>query len=170
MAKGIQFITKEGFYMMEAQLKSEEIVIMYKKEVDRLSQYLPWLQSKKAEKVMDFYKDNGLEQTSLPIPVFDGTLLKFVKEAKEMELMDDNYVYVYSRFSIRNYKDEWKLIEECKIHDIYILRGILSKYVLKGFTKSRVWPEAMEYMIFLKIVSKLKELMEFWNGEKRDGR
>lgn len=156
--------------MNDAQLNSVDIVNKYKSDVVRLSQYLIWLEAKKSDKVLSIYKENDLDKTTIAVPVFDSNLLRFVKEAKNTQLMDENYVYVYSKFQIRDYKDEWKLIENCKIQDIYILKGILSKYVLKGMTKAIVWSEAVEYSIFLKVITKLKELMEFWDGEQMNGR
>lgn len=156
--------------MNDAQLNSVDIVNKYKGDIAKLSKYLNWLEAKKSDKVLSIYKENDLDKTTLSVPVFDSNLLRFVKEAKQTQLIDENYVYVYSKFRIRDYKDEWKIIEGCKIQDMYILKGILSKYVINGMTKSIVWSEAVEYSIFLKVISKLKELMEFWDGEQQNGR
>lgn len=156
--------------MNDAQLNASDIINIYRNDITKLSRYLPWLKSKKSEKLLSMYGDNDLAKVSMPVPVYDSTLLRFVKEARETKLMDSNYVYVYSKFRVKTYKEEWKLIENCSIQEIYILKGILSKYVMKGMTKANVWSDAIEYSIFLKVVSRLKSLMDFWDGDQMNGR
>lgn len=156
--------------MNDGQLNSADIIKKYKVDIIKMTQYLSWLQAKDSEKLISFYGDEDLKTTTLAVPVFDSTLLRFVREARATQLMDSNYAYVYSKFHIRDYREEWKLIENCKIHDIYILKGILSKYILKGMTKGAFWSQGIEYSIFLKVVSKLKELVEFFDGEELNGR
>lgn len=150
--------------MDKAKLSNDDIVKEYKAEIDKLIKYIPWLESKKGEDVSGFYEDEELIKNSMTVPVYDSTLLSFVKDAKKTKLIDTNYAYVYSKFRIKNYKDEWKLIESAKITDIYLLKGILSKYVLRGMIKGSVWTEAVENQIFCRVLWKLKELMEFWDG------
>ena len=47
--------------------------------------------------------------------------------------------------------------------DIQKLGDILSKYVLKGMSKSTLWTEGMEEGVYYAVVNKMKELIEFWS-------
>ena len=44
-----------------------------------------------------------------------------------------------------------------------MLKGILSKYVLEGMRKGRRWSEAVEEGIFLNVVRKMKENLDYWD-------
>lgn len=150
--------------MEQDKHSNEELVNEYRADITKLAKYIPWLEQKSGKEVSRMYTGQELELKSISFPTYDSTLLSFVKEAKNTKLMDKNYAYVYSRYRIRDYRDEWKLIETAKITDIPMLKGILSKYVLKGMTKGTVWSEAVEKQIFLRVLVKMKELVEFWDG------
>lgn len=44
-----------------------------------------------------------------------------------------------------------------------LLRGILSRYVLEGRIKGKVWNEAVQEQIFYLVLEKMKEIIEFWD-------
>jgi hypothetical protein len=90
-------------------------------------------------------------------------LLGFVKEVQRTNLLDRNYRYIYSRNRIVTQKDELRAISNSDITRMDILKGILSKYVMGGMTKGRMWTEAVQNRIFLNIVRKMKENLEFWD-------
>ena len=77
--------------------------------------------------------------------------------------MDRNYMYVYSRYRIRTLQDEIKAIDRSSIKEMDVLKAILSKYVMGGMTKGRMWSEAVENGIFLRVVSKMKANLDFWD-------
>ena len=64
---------------------------------------------------------------------------------------------------MRTLQDELRMIDRASIMDMDILKGILSKYVLGGMTKGRLWSEAVYNSIFLKVIRKMKENLEFWD-------
>lgn len=138
------------------------VVNDYRPDVDRLVRYLPWLEEKAGRIVSENFDGSGIGEHSIPFPVYDSTLLGFVKEAQQTGLIDRNYVYTYSRHKIRNVEDEFKAISQADITQMDILKGILSKYVLGGMTKGRMWTEAVQNRIFLKVVQKMKENLDFW--------
>lgn len=144
----------------------KQIIEEYKPDVIKLLRYLPWFQGKKAEEVAGYYEGNGAEKISVVVPVYDSTLLSFVKEAGQTKLMDRNYPYIYTRNSIRNHGDEIARIKAAtyKDRDFVILKGIFSKYVMGGRTKASLWREAVEYPIFYEILIKLKELVDINEG------
>ena len=137
--------------MEKTQLEKEDIayrqqvVNEYRADVEKLARYLPWLESKKGMSVQQSYSGSGIEEHSIAFPVYDGTLMNFIREAQRTKLMDRNYRYVYSRNRIR------------------ILEGILSRYVMEGMTKGRRWSEAVENGIFLNVIKKMKENLDFWD-------
>ena len=155
--------------MDKIQMENEEIayrqqvVNEYRPDVEKLARYLPWLESKVGGSVHQNYSGSGIEQNSVSFPVYDGTLMSFVKEAQRTKLMDRNYRYVYSRYRIRTMQDELQMIGRTTIREMDVLKGILSKYVMEGMTKGRVWSEGVEKGIFLKVIRQMKEHLDFWD-------
>lgn len=141
----------------------QQVVNEYRPDVEKLARYLPWLESKVGGSVHQNYSGSGIEQNSVTFPVYDSTLMSFVKEAQRTKLMDRNYRYVYSRGKIRTLQDEIRAIERTTIREMDVLKGILSKYVLGGMTKGRMWSEAVESGIFLAVIKQMKENLDFWD-------
>ena len=139
-------------------------LIDYRADVEKLSAYLPWLESKSGENVSNTYTGNGIADTSVPFPVYESTLMSFVKEAEKTGLMDTNYPYVYAELFIKTHEDEFKAIERADIKSGAILCAILSKYVLGGMTKGTLWTIAVREGIFLAVVKRMKEIVEHWDG------
>ena len=46
------------------------------------------------------------------------------------------------------------------------LAGILSHYILGGQTKARLWSDGVTYGIYFAVLTKMKALIEFWEGER----
>ncbi len=141
----------------------QQVVNEYRADVEKLARYLSWLESKKGKSVQQSYSGSGIEEHSISFPVYDGTLMNFVKEAQRTKLMDRNYRYVYSRYRIRVVEDELRAIKRADIKEMDVLKGILSKYVLEGMRKGRRWSEAVEQGIFLNVVRKMKENLDYWD-------
>ncbi len=141
----------------------QQVVNEYRADVEKLARYLPWLESKKGKSVQQSYSGSGIEEHSISFPVYDGTLMNFIREAQRTKLIDRNYRYVYSRNRIRIVEDELRAIRRADIKEMDVLKGILSKYVLEGMTKGRRWSEAVENGIFLYVVKKMKENLDFWD-------
>ncbi|MBR5596880.1 MAG: hypothetical protein IKW30_05675 [Lachnospiraceae bacterium] len=146
-------------------LSNEEIVKYYKEDAIKLFRYLNWLEKKSGQAVSSIYGGEGIADNSVPFPVYEGTLLNFVKEATNTCFMDRNYVYVYSRHGLKSAKDELRFIQKATIRDMDKLAGILSHYVLGGRTKTRLWSEGVTYGVYFALLTKMKELIEFWEGE-----
>ena len=140
-----------------------QVVQDYKPDVERLIRYLPWLEQKAGKSVSETYSGSGIGEHSITFPVYDSTLLSFVKEVQRTTLVDRNYRYIYSRHRIVTLEDELRMISRADITQMDVLKGILSKYIMGGMTKGRMWTEAVEKRIFLNIVKKMKENLEFWD-------
>ena len=149
--------------MVDEKSTREEIIQEYKADVDKLLRYIPWLESKVGVRVVNTYENSDLISGSLTVPVYESTLMSFIKEARNTKLIERNYNYAYSKYRIRNSEDEKHLIANCKLLEIDILKAILSRYIMQGMTKSRVWSEGVENRVFLLVLLKLKELLEFWD-------
>lgn len=141
----------------------QRVVKEYREQVEPLLKYIPWLQNKQGAKASSTYTGDGLSEHSVPVPVYDGTLMNFVKDVQRTKLLDRNYVYVYSRLRIRTVEDEKNLIASATLREMDVLTGILAKYVMGGMTKAALWPEAVENGIFLQLLLKMKEILEFWD-------
>ena len=99
----------------------------------------------------------------MKFPVYDGTLMNFVREASKSTLMEKNYQYVFTRNHLKTHEDERKAIQKADLKDWDLLRGILSKYVLGGRVKGTLWNEAMQEKLFYLILKRMKEIIEFWD-------
>ena len=143
-----------------SRLSREEIVICYQEDVVKLLRFLPWLQTSSGGAASNVYSGEGIGKNSIAVPVYDSTLLSFVKEVKTTDFINRNYVYTFSRYNIRTVADEQRVIDACSLHDISVLGDILSKYILKGDVKGAVWSEGVSNGIYLAIILKMKELLE----------
>lgn len=143
----------------------QQVVNTYKPDVERLIRYLPWLEEK-AEAggdVEQTFGENGIRENSIMFPVYDSTLMSFIKDVQRTGLVDRNYPYIYSQYRIRTVRDELNAISKADIKEMNVLKGILSKYILGGMTKGRLWTEAVTNRIFLNVILKMKENIEFWD-------
>jgi hypothetical protein len=145
------------------RLSREEIIVCYKDDVIKLLKYLPWLESVSGGTTSDIYSGEGIEKSSMAVPVYDSRLLAFIKETKTTDFINRNYVYTYSKYRIRTDADEKRIIEHCSLQDISVLGDILSKYVIKGDVRGAVWSEGVQNGVYLALLYKLKELMEIHN-------
>lgn len=147
---------------LESEKKSvEEQIEEYKDDVAKLSAYLPWLEKKSGQNLMSIYRPDSM--TSFSIPTYDSTLLAFIKEIENTQRVNRNYDYVYKKYRIFNEKDEVSLTHRAGLEDMDMLFAILSRYVIKGRTKGLVWKSGVENGVYLEVVRKMKELIEFWS-------
>ncbi len=144
----------------------QEVANGYRPDVERLIKYIPWLETKAGTNTASsIYAGEGIGEHSITFPVYDSTLLSLVQDARRTKLLDRNYAYVYSRNRIRTVAEEQSYIEQATIRQMDGLRGILSKYILGGMTKGTVWTEGVANGSILKVLIKMKEILEYW--EKR---
>lgn len=135
----------------------------YKKTLMPLLRYLPWLEKSAGSSVSKTYNGAEMGGQVMGFPVYDSTLLGFVREAGRTTFMDRNYRYIYTRNHIRDHEDERRLIQNAEWKDWGILCGILSKYVLGGQTKGTLWSEAVQERIFYLVIKKMCDIIEFWD-------
>ncbi|MDE6701054.1 MAG: hypothetical protein K2K10_08610 [Acetatifactor sp.] len=139
----------------------------YKAALAPLLRYLPWLEQSAGKSASRNYSGAEVGERVLSFPVYDSTLLNFVKDAKKTIFMDRNYRYIYTRNHIRNHEDERKLIQNAGLKEWGILCGILSKYVLGGQTKGTFWSEAVQEQIFYLIIKQMSEIIKYWDKKDR---
>lgn len=145
------------------KLTTGQIVSTYKADVMQLAVFLPYFEKKSGTSVMSTYVPEQAIETTMRIPTYDSTLLTFVKTAEKSCFIDRNYDYIYRKFSIRDAKDELRMIERATIHDMQIFGAILSKYIIRGRTKGSVWNEGVKNGVYFSLVTRMKELIEFWD-------
>lgn len=141
----------------------QQLVLAYKKELLPLLAYLPWLEANTGKAASSIYGADGLSEHSVSFPVYDATLLRFVREATQTSFMDRNYSYVYTRNHLRTHEDERRLIRSAGIEEWSLLCGILSKYVLGGRTKGTLWSEGVQEEIFYLLLVQMKHIVEYWD-------
>lgn len=149
--------------MEKENLYRKELIDKYRRTMGNMFRYLPWLEERSGEKMVRNYQGSDMPQRSITIPVYDSTLLNFVKEMNATGLMDRNYVYIFSRNKIRTEQDELRMIDKSELKDIENILGIMAKYVLGGMTKGVLWSRAVENGVFYHGLKRIKELLEMWD-------
>ena len=143
----------------------QQLVREYKQMVSPLLVYLPWLVKNAGQSGSTAYRGDEYSEnpSNFSFPVYDATLMRFIKEASKSGLMDKNYSYTYTRNRIQTHDDERRLIQAADLRDWDMLRGIFSKYVLGGRTKAYLWSEAVRENIFALVLEKMRKIIEFWD-------
>ncbi len=148
---------------------TEELIARYNAGVSKLVPYLAWLDSHAAATLSQEYGEDQLSH-SIAFPVYDSTLLNFVKTAQTTNLMNRNYLYCFRRNRLNTAADELAFIQRAEVRNLPDLADILSKYVLGGMTKGRLWTEGVQNHVMYSVVSKMQELIKKWGGTPIDGR
>ena len=144
----------------------QELIKKYRQAVGNIFRYLPWLEEKSGNNMVRHYQGNNVPKHSIAIPVYDSTLLGFVKDMNATGLMDRNYVYTFSRNRIRTEQDELRIIDRAELKNIDVVFDIMAKYVLGGMTKGILWPKGVENGVFYYGLKKIKEILEIWDSPR----
>ncbi|MBD5394432.1 MAG: hypothetical protein HDR71_09210 [Lachnospiraceae bacterium] len=150
-------LESENLYRLETIQKYREIF----KDMFR---YIPWFEQRMGKNASHFYNGEEAGSLSMSIPVYDSTLLAFIKEMQATGVIDRNYVYVFSRNSIRTQPDEINWIKNAELRNIEDIFGIMAKYILGGMTKGNLWTQAVENGVFYHGLLKIKKLLEIYDG------
>ncbi len=159
---------KRGERMDQEKLNREEQVEYYRMEVQKLISYIPWLEQQRSKQAYNTYSGDGLAEHSIAFPVYDSTLLGFVKVAKSTLLMNRNFLYTYSKYRLRTTADELAFIRKAELKDMGDLGNILSKYILTGMRKGDVWSKGVESGVFLELIVKMREIITYWDKPMRE--
>ncbi|MCR5281981.1 MAG: hypothetical protein K6E18_01295 [Lachnospiraceae bacterium] len=152
--------------MSEEKKAREEMVEHYRDEVMRLAAYIPWLEEKSGNAVSSTYNPEGGK--TITFPVYDSMLLQFVRAMDDSIFIDKNYPYVYSRYGLKTAADEIRLIERTDIMNLAVIGGILSRYILVGRTKGKVWSDGVVNGVYLKALQRAKDLIEFYDLKEQE--
>ena len=148
------------------QLTPSEVIEMYYPDTKKLMGYLLYLEKMSGKSVSNTFNQDGLSEHSLTFPVYDGNLMRFIKDAEQTVFMDRNYRYVYTRYRIKTLDDELDMIKKCTILQMDVLGGILSKYVLGGRKNGTVLSEGAQNGVYLEVIKKADELIRFWESDR----
>lgn len=135
----------------------------YMEKLMPLFEYIPFLEKKEGAKTRSLYGGDSAPKASVPVPIYDSTVLAFVKAAKNTGLVNKNYVYQLRKIGVDNPKEERLYISGAGFKDIDVIVAIISKYVLGGMTKGVMWSQAVEEGVWLHCLIKLKELLEIYD-------
>lgn len=155
-------------YGQEVSLR-EQVVNEYKDDLKKLVKYLPYLEKKSGDTTSNFYEGDG-EHKVIPVPVYDSTLLAFIKEAKNTKFVTKNYPYTYRKWKMPDPKSERIAMESATIRDIDMIKGVLSRYILEGQSKSSMWTIAVSEKIFLTAMNSLYKLIYEYSDEPKESR
>ena len=141
----------------------QQLMSEYKQTVVPFLRYLPWFEKNAGQTGSTLYEGSDSTDGTMRFPVYDSTLMSFVREMSKSPLMDRNYSYIYTRNRIRTHEDERRMIISAELEDWGILRGILSKYVLGGMTKGVLWSQAVQENIFYLVLKQMQKIIEYWD-------
>lgn len=141
-----------------------QLIAEYTEKISPLFRYIPYLKEKEGSNISSLYKDGNKLSNTVPVPVYDSTVLSFVKEAQKTGYMDRNYIYTYNLTGAKNAQDERLYISDAKLVDVDKIIAIIAKYVLGGMIKGRMWTEAVESGVWLHALLKIKEVLEVVEG------
>ncbi|MCQ2525350.1 MAG: hypothetical protein MJ130_01155 [Lachnospiraceae bacterium] len=144
----------------------KELMAQYKADIEPLMKYLPWLREATAASAMTMYRGESMGEGSLAFPVYDSTLMSFIKVANDSALIDRNYPYVYTRKRITTPAQERDIIVACDYKSWDVLKGIFSRYVLGGRTKGVLWSQGVSEQIFCLVLEKMQEIVTEWDAER----
>lgn len=149
-------------------LTPAQVISMYRPDTVKLLDYIVYLEKMNGRAASNNYNQDGLSEHSIVFPVYDGTLMNFIKDAEQTVFMNRNYRYSYTRFRMKDATDEHKVIDKCTIRQLDVIGDILSKYVMGGRTKSTVWAEGVRNGVYLAAITKAYELIHFWETGKEE--
>lgn len=149
--------------MQNEKLSRDEFLEMFREDVIRLSRYIPWFEKKSGKDVSQNYQDGDKMKHTMSFPVYDSILLSFLNDASTTVFMEQNYRYFYTRNHIQDKEDELRLIEAADIMHMEALQCILTRYVFGGLTKAYLWKDGVEDRIFLSVLKKARQIIEFWD-------
>ena len=150
------------------QLERQEMVEAYQKEITKLLPYVTWLSDKRGQYLATTFKEEGIAESSVTFPVYDGTLLNFIKVLSATNLMNKNYLYDYRKYRIKE-GEEMDFIKRSELRDIPVLCSFLSRYAMRGRTKGRVWAEGVANGVYLESILKIQELTSKYDIRPKTG-
>lgn len=139
----------------------EDYLDRYEAIVKALMSYLDWFDRHAGESGADSHEEEG----TMSFPVYDSTLLAFVKQVQNSGMVDRNYAYVNSRRSLHGWEDEIAFIERAQLPDMDDLWAILCGYVMEGMTRGSVWSDGVRHRIFYSVIKKMNDLLVMWSKE-----
>ncbi len=142
---------------------------VYAKVLEPFWPYMAWLEKQRGSSPAKMYDGSDEGRATMPFPVYDAQLMAFVRLMEKSPMMDRNYPYLYTRLRIKDVREERALISKAAIQDWDMLCCILSRYVLGGRTKGRLWSQGVEEGIFLAVLTKMREIIVFWTSKEQGG-
>lgn len=140
-----------------------ELSRQYKEALTPFLRYLPWFEEHAGMRTGSEYNGKQDGNNTMSFPVYDSTLLGFCEGGGKSSFMNRNYAYIYTRKHMRTPEDERRVIKTATIQEWDVLCGILSKYVLGGNAKAYLWTQAVQENIFLMVLEKMQEIVEYWD-------
>ena len=144
-----------------------QLVAEYRSWIEPYFRYIPWFLERKGQNLSKTYDGENTSET-ISVPIYESTLLNFVRAMSDTGYMDRNYPYIYSKYGLYTPADEIAKIMKCDLKDMDVIIGILTKYVLGGMSKGRMWTDAVEEGIFYHALVRIKEILDFWGNESNE--
>ena len=160
----------KGLFKVSIEKESDkayrlQLIAEYRASMEPYFRYIPWFEERRGQNQTKLYDGDNTSAT-ISVPVYDSTLLNFVRGMQDTGLMNRNYPYIYSRHGLTSFQSEIMKIQSCDLKDMDIIIGIISKYVLGGMARGKMWTSAVEEGIFYHALVRIKEILAMWTDEK----
>ncbi|MCL2051250.1 MAG: hypothetical protein FWG91_05940 [Lachnospiraceae bacterium] len=142
-----------------------QLIADYRQWLEPYFRYIPWFEERIGKNQAKLYDGDNTSQT-ISVPVYDSTLLNFVKSINSTGFMNRNYPYIYSKYGLTSCADELARIEKCDLKDVDVIVGIISKYVIGGMAKGKLWTDAVSEGIFYHALVRIKQILDVWGDER----
>lgn len=126
------------------------------------------LSAKYMLKYIDYFRRDDIriyaieEKEGLYYPAYDKTFIQFEEDFRNSELIDYNFKFIINK--LKNFQDTlYNLIPTC---DYSVLKVLFTYYIMIENERDGAWIEEIENKTFLKLLLRLKELLE---GKESEG-
>ncbi len=150
------------------QLERQEMVEAYQKEIKKLLPFVPWLTEKRGQYLATTFQEEGIAESSVAFPVYDGTLLNFIKVLSATNIMNKNYLYDYRKYRIKE-GEELDFIRRADLKHLPVICSFLSRYAMRGRTKGKVWAEGVLNGVYLESIIKIRDLVDKYDIRPKTG-
>ncbi|MDW5300142.1 MAG: DUF6508 domain-containing protein [Sedimentibacter sp.] len=130
-----------------------------KSDIERLCTYIPYFETATKQSVCEWRGGGKIGDNlyEMSYPNYDETLIDFTEDVYKSSLMCKDYLDIINLHSI--YDDD-KMITALDNDDLVITSAILTFYIRQERFCDGLWAVAVDKKIFLKILKRLKKVID----------
>jgi len=135
-------------------------ITLTRNSINKLLPYIPYFEAAAEESPCRWVggEKTGENTYNVAYPEYDKKLMDFVDEFYKTNLVAYDYLDILNRNNLKNSE-----MIKCAIDtaDVELLKAILTGYIRQERFNSGLWEEAVKEKVFLRILSRFKEITEY---------